>query len=76
MDNVLPERPESEEVICEDDEKADDYTVRGAIAACGSPAKGYCNHGLGEIQEEVLYRDPEQKPQNEYKSIGEDYGEE
>jgi hypothetical protein len=64
VDNVLPERPESEEMICEDDEEADDYTVSGAIATSGSTAKGYCNHGLREIQKEVLYRDPEQKPQD------------
>lgn len=76
MDNVLPERPESEEVVCKNNAKADDYTVRGAIATSSGAAEGYSNDGLGKIQKKVLYRDPEQKPQKQYQSIGEDYGEE
>lgn len=62
MDDLLPERPESEQMICENNEEADGYTVSCAISASGSAAESYCNNGLGEIQKEILYRDPEQQP--------------
>ena len=37
MNNVLPERPEPEEMVGENDKETDEYTVSGAIlSGCGT----------------------------------------
>ena len=73
---MLPERPETEEMIRENDDEANEYAVRGAILPRGGTPECYGYDGLGEIQEEVLYRDPEHQPEHEYEGVGEDDGEE
>jgi hypothetical protein len=62
MEEMLPKRPKSEEVIRKNDKETDEDAVRSTIlAGCGA-TKGYCNDGLRQVQEEVLYRDPEHEP--------------
>jgi hypothetical protein len=76
VDNVLPERPESEEMVRQYDEKADEDTVCRSILPCRGAPQCYGNDGLGKIQQEILYRDPEDQPYQQYEGIGEDNGEE
>jgi hypothetical protein len=62
VEDVLPKRPESEEVVGKNDDETDEDAVRRAIPTGRGASKSYCNDGLGQIQKEVLNRYPEHEP--------------
>lgn len=74
MNDLLPERPVSEDVVEENDDEANEDTIRRSIFAGCSAPKGYCNDSLCKIQEEVLCRNPKPQPNHKNTGIGEDDG--
>lgn len=76
VNDVLPERPEPEEMVGENDKETDEYAVCGAILpGCGA-AESNGNDGLGQVQEKVLNGDPEDEPDDEDEGIGKNCSEE
>jgi len=73
---MLPKRPESEEMIGENDDETDEHAVRRAVLTGCRTAKGDGYDGLGQVQEEILHRDPEHQPHEENEGIGKNDGEE
>jgi hypothetical protein len=49
VDNVLPERPEPEEMVGKNDDEANEDAVGGSILARCGASKGYGNDGLCEV---------------------------
>ena len=73
---MLAKRPESEEMVRENNNKADKNAVCGAVLSGYSTAEGNGDDGLGKVEEKVLHRDPENEPYDEYEGVSEDGGEE
>ena len=76
MDNVLPERPKSEDVAGENNKKAYDNAIGCALFSGCSSSQSDGNDGLCQVEEEVLGRDPQQQPYHKNDGVGNDCGEE
>lgn len=73
---MLPERPESEEVIGKNDDDTDEDAIGRAILARHRASQRDGDDGLCKIQKEVLHRHPENEPEDENEGVGEDGGKE
>lgn len=69
---MLPERPESEEMVGKNDEETYEHTIRRTVLTSCGTTQGYRNESLSKIEEEVLYGNPEHQPKQEYQGIGKD----